>query len=428
MTNPKSRMTSDRMSFYTTSKIGELRSTTPEGFLVCHSVPIARTGVQLYLSSEVPLEDAGNGEVRVTRTPEEVFRIETIASFEGKAVTVEHPNDFVTPENWKQLSIGIVQNVRQGEGLQDDLLIADLVITDQKAIEYVNKELPEVSAGYEASYEQIEPGYGVQRDIVGNHVALVERGRAGSRCSIQDSIINKEIKMKTKRTIWDRLSVAVKAKDEEAVKAELEENQKERSVDEGGDDTAARLDRLEAAVSKLVESLTATDEASEIDPDKKEEATDEADPEGEQESEVTDEVLDPEEAEHNTAPSAAVISGDSLKKVAARAEILSPGVKLVSKDKAAERQEIDAFMRSTLIKAYATDSGKEAIAPFLSGREIKDLTKDALASVFIGSAELMRVKNNAAAGRSSAATKDFGSTSSAADINARNREFWANRR
>ena len=68
-----------------------------------------------------------------------------------------------------------------GEGIDNDLLLADLVITDPVAIEYINKELPEVSAGYEAEYEQTEPGRGVQREIVGNHTALVLRGRAGPR-------------------------------------------------------------------------------------------------------------------------------------------------------------------------------------------------------------------------------------------------------
>ena len=95
--------------------------------------------------------------------------------------------------------------------------------------------------------------------------------------------------------------------------------------------------------------------------------------------------------------------------------------------KKAEKAEIATFMRSTLDKAYATEGGKKAIEPFLAGRDIKTLTGDSLASVFIGAAELMRVQNNARMGRSSAVTKDFGSTVTASDMNARNREFWAQR-
>ena len=294
------KKTTDRGRFHTVEDIGEKRSTTPEGFLVCHDVPIARTGVQLYSSDEVPLEDAGNGEVRVHRHPDEVFRPETIASFEGKAVTVEHPNDFVTPENWQQLAVGTVQNVRRGEGLQDDLLIADLVITDAAAIKYVNEELPEVSAGYEAAYEQDEPGRGSQRDIVGNHVALVERGRAGPRCSIQD----KETIM-TKRTFWDRLMTAVKAKDAEAIAAELKEAKQAQADEEAAGNPAdnelmARIERLEAAVGKLVEGLSKdADEETEPKIEAEEKTGDDEGEEMQEEEQTADTVVEAETAEGN---------------------------------------------------------------------------------------------------------------------------------
>ena len=58
--------TYDRGRFYTTEDIGERRSVTPEGFLVCHDVPIARTGIQIYSSLEVPIEDAGSGKNPLT--------------------------------------------------------------------------------------------------------------------------------------------------------------------------------------------------------------------------------------------------------------------------------------------------------------------------------------------------------------------------
>jgi hypothetical protein len=62
-----------------------------------------------------------------------------------------------------------------------------LLITTEKGIELVKAGLREVSCGYDAQYEQIEKGKGRQRDIIGNHVALVTKGRAGSRCTIQDN-------------------------------------------------------------------------------------------------------------------------------------------------------------------------------------------------------------------------------------------------
>lgn len=416
------KQTHDRARFYTPERLGEKRSVTPEGFLVCHDVPIARTGTQLYTPEEIPLEPSPDGLVRIDRLPEEVFREETIASFEGKAVTVEHPDEFVTPDNWKNLSVGFVQNVRQGGGIDDDLLIADLVITDPGAIEYVNNELPEVSAGYEAEYEQTEPGRGLQREIVGNHIALVERGRAGPRCSIQDHL--KETDMSKKKVSFlDRLRALLKD-------AEMEEKQEEKTEDEnaeveqsasascdeeGGDNSVeSRLARIEAILSKLVPvEEEEHQESFDADPDANEEQT-------------TDDILEAEPA--GKADVGTVYTGDSLKQVIARAEILAPGIALPTGDAAASKGAAQKLMAKALATAYTTDEGRKVIDTFLMGRDIKKLTGDALAGVFNGASELQRHKNNTAGVRSGVSTKDFGKVLTVAEINARNREFWANAR
>src|SRR4051812_19813956 len=99
------------MKFYTTSKISEHIHETPEGYLVCVGVPIARTGEMEYGPGETPLESGPDGKVIISRDPDEVFRLQTMASFEGKAVTIMHPTEFVSPENWKELAKGSIQNI-----------------------------------------------------------------------------------------------------------------------------------------------------------------------------------------------------------------------------------------------------------------------------------------------------------------------------
>lgn len=65
---------------------------THDGFLICRNVPIARTGDQDYLGSEIGLDGEEAGKVlAVHRSPEEVFSQATMASFEGKPVTNDHP-------------------------------------------------------------------------------------------------------------------------------------------------------------------------------------------------------------------------------------------------------------------------------------------------------------------------------------------------
>ena len=175
------------MMYYITEQLSEHIGETPEGFLLCSSVPLTRTGVFEYTSSEVPIEASFDGTVKIQRDEDEVFAENTIASFEGKPVTINHPEGMVTPENWSELAHGIVQNVRRGQGEMSDLLLGDLLITTEKGIELVKSGLREVSCGYDAQYEQIEKGKGRQKEIIGNHIALVTKGRAGSRCTIQDN-------------------------------------------------------------------------------------------------------------------------------------------------------------------------------------------------------------------------------------------------
>lgn len=422
------KRTHDRARFYAPERLGEKRSVTPEGFLVCHDVPIARTGTQLYTPDEIPLEPGPDGLVRIERPPEEVFRDETAASFEGKAITVNHPDEFVTPDNWKKLSVGTVQNVRRGEGIEDDLLIADLVVTDPGAIEYVNKELPEVSAGYEAEYEQTEPGRGVQREIVGNHVALVERGRAGPRCSIQDHQKEPDMSTKTKDapSLLARLLKAIKVGDSDEIekvvkdaeeetpeqKAEREAAERQKATDEAAASLEARLAKIEAILEKLV-PLEEGEHKQSLD----------ADPDDEEgKGKTGDEVLGGEGRNDQ----GTVYTGDTLKQILSRAEILAPGIALPPTADAAKGKGVsEKLMRKALDTAYTTDEGRKVIDTFLLGRDIKTLTGDSLLGVFNGSAELTRHKNNAQGIRSGVTTNDFGRTLTVSDINTRNREFWA---
>lgn len=406
--------TKDRTAFYTVESLGKSREITPEGFLLCKGVAIARTGQQLYTSEEIPLEDTGNGEIRIDRVPEEVFRAETIASFEGKPVTVEHPDEFVTPENWNRLAVGTVQNVRRGEGLEDDLLVADLLITAADAIAYVNEKLPELSAGYEADYEQTEPGRGMQRNIVGNHVALVERGRAGPRCSIQDGVPH----MAKKQSFLDRLRALLKDAEAEA-KEEKEESKDEAPEDKKDEETKddagleARIARLEAMIEKLAGKTGDSDE----------EETKDSDEDDEKKEETADTVIEPETTEK--ADVGTTYTGDAFKAVVARAEILSPGIAVPTGDAIKAKDAATKLMRKALDNAMASEDGKACVTPFLMGRELKALTGDALSGVFHGAAELMRIRNNDKGARIAITTQDFGKAISVADINARNREFWA---
>jgi hypothetical protein len=175
------------MDILSNEQIGPKRFKTPQGYLLCVGVPIARTGTMMYGSGEIPVEAGDDGLIWITRDADALFDDETIASFNGMPVTDEHPpgND-VNPENWEKFCKGMTFNARRGEGDDEDVILADLLITNKQLIEEVENGKREVSAGYDANYEQLDKGVGRQSSIIGNHVALVEKGRCGPRCAIGD--------------------------------------------------------------------------------------------------------------------------------------------------------------------------------------------------------------------------------------------------
>lgn len=161
---------------------------THDGFLICRNVPIARTGDQDYLGSEIGLDGTEAGKVlAVHRSPEEVFSQATMASFEGKPVTNDHPPGIIGPDDVRLYEMGHAENVRRGAGEWADYILADLHIHDRELIDAIQGGKREVSCGYECEYVPNKDGTYSQKNIRGNHIAVVDRGRAGKRAAILDS-------------------------------------------------------------------------------------------------------------------------------------------------------------------------------------------------------------------------------------------------
>jgi hypothetical protein len=361
---------------HTTESIGPNQALTPEGFLLCRDVPIARTGILTYHTSELEgIEPDSSGFIYVSRNQEEVFAETAMSSFEGKPVTNLHPNDLVGPENWSEFSVGSVQNVRR----DDNKLVADLLITQAAAIRDVQSGLREVSCGYEARYEQTEPGKARQLAIVGNHVALVPRGRCGATCSIKDH------EMTTKKRSWkDVLRAVLGTKDEAAIRATIDAMPDDE--DEKKDDDLEK--KVQDAVTR---ALKARDEAAEEEERKKRETED---------AEDDDEDKD-KEAEY---------TGDTFAAVVQRAAIVAPGLDLTAPSAPAKskvfKDSICGCKLQALRQAYSTDAGKKALAPLLQGRTLDKLKGQSLDAVFSAAAVLMGKHNNTKDSTPRVASKD----------------------
>lgn len=174
---------------YYGSQISPNQLETAEGYLICRSVPIARTGTQDYAAREISryvgeLEGDPDRLIPVQRRPEDVFAPEAVASFEGKPVTDEHPPEYVLAENFGAYARGHLQNVRRA----GDNLVGDIYITDPKLVSDVKQRVKrEISCGYYCDLVSDGAGGYRQTNIRGNHVAVVPKGRAGHDVAIHDA-------------------------------------------------------------------------------------------------------------------------------------------------------------------------------------------------------------------------------------------------
>ena len=158
-----------------------------DGYLVADA-RIARTGIQLYRGSEVgrPSMDV----VRVYRPGAEVFSEDTMRSAAHRPVTNDHPPEMVTADNWRRYAVGQSADEVSGEGIY---IRVPLMVSDAAAIRAIEDGKRELSAGYTCDVE-FTPGVtdageaydAIQKNIRMNHVAIVQRGRAGHEVRIGD--------------------------------------------------------------------------------------------------------------------------------------------------------------------------------------------------------------------------------------------------
>lgn len=166
------------MKILASEKLSTHKYIDNSGYLICTDAVLARTGKQEYLKSEIYAGCTDNTIIEVDRKPEQVFATATLASFENKPLTCEHPYENVTPDNYGQYAVGYVRNIRKGTHNGQDVIIGDIVVTNKQCIEDIQNGIrTDLSCGYDCD---ITDGDNPEQiNIRGNHVALCEQGRAG---------------------------------------------------------------------------------------------------------------------------------------------------------------------------------------------------------------------------------------------------------
>ena len=168
---------------------------TPQGYIKT-TAKITKGAILQYYGHEIGLTDnRANQIVNVNRTLEELSKPETLKSIDGMPLTITHPPDKkVSADDWKDKTVGHVQNPR----VEGNYIVCDVYIQDKSAIELLkDKDIRELSVGYEPADIQEINGQFYHINIRVNHIAIVAEGRAGSDCRLNDSK-SKGVKMKLK--------------------------------------------------------------------------------------------------------------------------------------------------------------------------------------------------------------------------------------
>lgn len=254
---------------------------TDEGFLRIPS-RFSRVGIQQY-------SDGNGGLINEYRPAEEVFNDDSMKTFIGKPVTFMHPTEEVTPENIKKYQVGSIISFKKEDGTFTN---GEIIITDANAIEYIlkrrknNKDV-QMSCGYKAMLEHQDGEFegqkfdAIQRNIRGNHVAIVPRGRAGEEVKMKLDSLNKgERRMKLKLdSIMGLEAMIIDSDDIESVVAQIKQreraildaseklNEEIASLKKDSEENQAKLDSVVAEkeeLEKKVEEMVTKEDMEEI--------------------------------------------------------------------------------------------------------------------------------------------------------------------
>lgn len=227
------------------------------GWAEIKSNPISKAGIYPYLGASLGLtgEDA-NKIIRVLRPPEELNSKECIDSFKLIPWVDDHtmlgPNatevsDSALPAEQKGVQGVIGENVR----FENDTLIANIKMFSDKLASLVESGKKQLSAGYRCTYEMASGIWrgqaydAVQRNIRGNHLALVKEGRMGPDVAVLDEF---KFTIDAKDVYMEDLEVASKMSLEQVI-ARVEE-------------LAPEVARLTAAMAPILAAAEATEMAA----------------------------------------------------------------------------------------------------------------------------------------------------------------------
>lgn len=162
------------------------------GFWLIKNNPMTKAGVYPYLGRQISPELEPDKIYYVLRPEEEIDNPETVESFNAVPFIDNHEmlGEGFTKYD-KRPAGGVVFNVKSTNGI----MTGDFKIFSEQLKDEIANGKKELSLGYLCNYEPETGVYKgqaydyVQRNLRGNHIALVERGRMGADVRVYDKAI-----------------------------------------------------------------------------------------------------------------------------------------------------------------------------------------------------------------------------------------------
>lgn len=162
------------------------------GYWLIEDNPVSKEGVFPYLGSQISSELEPNKIYMVYRPAEELENPETVESFNVVPFTDEHEmiGEGFTKYDDRPAG-GVLYNVKADHGK----LVGNLKIYSEKLKDEIANGKKELSLGYLCDYELSRGVWNgqrydaIQKNIRGNHVALVNKGRMGADVRVYDKAI-----------------------------------------------------------------------------------------------------------------------------------------------------------------------------------------------------------------------------------------------
>lgn len=304
--------------------------------------PITKVGVFPYLGKQISADCEPDRIYMVLRPKEELFKRETLDSLKLLPLVDEHTmlgKDYTAPEDK-----GIDGILGEQVVHDDDTIYTDIKIFSEDMKDKIRDGKKELSLGYFCSYDKQEGTYKgqrydyVQRNIIGNHLALVDKGRMGSDVRVYDKAIENKVyccdslqdidinKMEYKKNTGEKKMA------EEKKQVETKDEDKRKLIDEIGGMckeagmTEEQIRTIIGKAEKIAYNSSEAGKGTDEDDDKKDEKKPAKDKcSKDEEKDKKEEVKDEEEKKEEKKG----ISEDEMFELIAKRDELAKGVEKV---------------------------------------------------------------------------------------------------